>query len=131
MSAAKGNQYGTMFKTKAEREKLCDAWCDHLRSGLSKACFPLCNAKTVARVMNDHPEAFPTEKVESAEAAYRVFWEGKGVDGMLGKIPGFSAATWIFNMKNRFGWRDKSETDVNVKGYIKVIEIMGGEEADK
>ena len=111
MPGSVGNENNKKFKTKAERVALCDAWCKHLRSGLSKACFAPCSTKTLARVMEDHPIDFPAEKVEPAEAAYRVFWEDIGVRGMMGKIPGFSAATWIFNMKNRFGWRDKSELE--------------------
>lgn len=33
-------------------------------------------------------------------------WEQLGIDGMLGKVKGFNATIWIFNMKNRFRWRD-------------------------
>lgn len=40
-------------------------------------------------------------------------WEKIGLFGAKGEIEGFNAASWIFNMKNRFreDWRDKQETD--------------------
>lgn len=41
----------------------------------------------------------------------KVFWEKIGMAGMAGQIPGFNATLWIFNMKNRHGWRDRIETD--------------------
>lgn len=42
----------------------------------------------------------------------RYFWEKIGVGGAVGKVNGFNVTAWIFNMKNRFGWRDR--TDINV-----------------
>lgn len=38
--------------------------------------------------------------------------------GIVGKIPGFNASVWIFNMKNRFKWRDRH--DIEVQGQINV-----------
>lgn len=45
-----------------------------------------------------------------AESHSRKFWEKLGIAGTVGKIPGFNAACWIFNMKNRFKWTDRVET---------------------
>lgn len=39
------------------------------------------------------------------------FWEKLGMAGMTGKIKNFNSAIWIFNMKNRFGWRDMPPDD--------------------
>lgn len=41
--------------------------------------------------------------------------------GMLGKIDGFRDASWIFNVKNRLGWHNKSETTHT--GVVGVSEI--------
>ena len=43
----------------------------------------------------------------------RIFWEKLGIGGTVGKIKGFNCAAWIFNMKNRFGWRDRQETEIS------------------
>ena len=51
-----------------------------------------------------HPEFSDAKKRASAYS--RAWWERMGQSGML--ATGFSSAVWIFNMKNRFGWRDKS-----------------------
>lgn len=42
------------------------------------------------------------------EAAARLWWENEGMlAARMGKD--YNAAIWIFNMKNRFGWRDMHE----------------------
>lgn len=47
------------------------------------------------------------EAKKKGEAAARKLFEGIGMNGAIGKIPGFNVAAWIFIMKNRFGWRDQ------------------------
>jgi len=56
-----------------------------------------------------HPEFSEAKKL--AFEKNRAFWEKIGTAGMVGKIPGFNATVWIFNMKNRHGWRDRIETE--------------------
>lgn len=55
-----------------------------------------------------HPEF--KEACQIGSGMSRKVWEGVGLQGCLGKIKNFSAATWIFTMKCRFGYRDGSET---------------------
>lgn len=50
----------------------------------------------------------------------QLFWERLGIDGVRGKYEGFSAATWIFNMKNRFQWRDRQDIEVSEKPPLKL-----------
>lgn len=49
------------------------------------------------------------EALAEGEVLSQAWWETKGLSAASGQLPGFNAAIWIFNMKNRFGWRDKQE----------------------
>jgi hypothetical protein len=42
-----------------------------------------------------------------AQDLYFKYWEDMGRRGSLGEIKNFNAAAWIFNMKNRFLWRNE------------------------
>ncbi len=124
--AQPGNNYALKFKTSEERQHLCDEFCKHMRQGLSKESFPHCDPQTLRRYMRDFPNDFDTEKMIEAERQGRLFWEKIGIAGAVGldevtladgstrKLKGFNAASWIFNMKNRYGWRDR----VDVSGHI-------------
>ena len=57
---------------------------------------------------------------KKAELKNREFWERKGIELVNGATG--NAAVWIFNMKNRFNWRDKTEVDQKGDVKISVIE---------
>jgi hypothetical protein len=48
------------------------------------------------------------------------------MNGAKGEIQGFNAASWIFNMKNRYkdNFRDKIDHDVEFSGDINIT--LGG-----
>jgi DNA-binding transcriptional regulator YiaG len=46
------------------------------------------------------------EAREVGEEAYYHYWLTIGIQGAKGLIKGYNAATWIFTMKNKFGWKD-------------------------
>jgi len=52
--------------------------------------------------------------IKEGENQSALWWAKMGMAGMSGKIAGFNATVWIFNMKNRHGWADR--TDVNHGG---------------
>lgn len=56
-----------------------------------------------------HPEF--KAAVEEGQRASEAWWNKTGRVAVLGGIDGFNATTWIFNMKNRFGWADKMSQD--------------------
>ena len=64
--------------------------------------------ETLYQWIKQHPEFSESVKDGSTQSA--IWWEKVGMTGMVGKIAGFNATTWIFNMKNRHGWTDKTET---------------------
>jgi len=48
--------------------------------------------------------------VKECKSLCQVWWERQGRKMSCGESDG-NATTWIFNMKNRFGWHDKQQVD--------------------
>lgn len=59
------------------------------------------------------------ETVKSAKALCEHWWEERGREMAMGADG--NSTVWIFNMKNRFGWKDKTETEHS--GNIGVTQI--------
>lgn len=107
----------------------CEKLIEHMDSGLSYESF----AGTIGvsrRVLFDweraHPEFLHSKEVGLERA--RIFWEKLGIEHIVNKSDShgkgqsssrsLNASVWIFNMKNRFGWRDKQpgeEDQINIK----------------
>lgn len=64
---------------------------------------------------------------KAAKAACHAKWEQMGRKMAFGQAEG-NPTTWIFNMKNRFGWRDKQ--DIEHSGQINHAD-MTEEELDR
>jgi len=64
---------------------------------------------------SDYPEFSRTRK--RAKDLCEVWWERRG--RKMAEGDDGNPTVWIFNMKNRFGWRDKQEIDQTVKGEHK------------
>ena len=89
------------WKTPEERIAACKRYCEYLRRGFSKCYYPEAREDTIKRYMDVYPNEFVKEKIEDAERAGLGRIESIGFDGMMGKVPGFSASTWIFITKNK------------------------------
>ena len=67
--------------------------------------------------------------LEAKNAAFdksRLFWERIGIEFLVNKYQGDNLNTtlWIFNMKNRFGWRDvKEEKESDQKPLASVYKL--------
>ena len=109
MPAPEGNQNNKKWKTPKERQAACKAFCDHIREGYSIASFPLCDHKTIRYYIEEYPVDFPPEEIEQAFREGRHEWEKIGKQGAKGELSGFNNGSWIFNMKNRYGWKDTRE----------------------
>ena len=60
----------------------------------------------------DYPEFHTT--VKDCHDLCQVWWERCG-RGMAAGLSQGNATSWIFNMKNRFGWNDKTQTELIVR----------------
>ena len=47
--------------------------------------------------------------VEDGVSKGRLFWETLGIQGTVGQLKGFNVIGWIFNMKNRYAWKDRTD----------------------
>ncbi|TYC55680.1 hypothetical protein FMN50_11585 [Rhodobacterales bacterium] len=99
------------WPTRAARRKACTAFCTHLAAGYSIDSFPDADRRTLRYHAEQFPEDFPSEKLEEAARNGLLEWEKIGKDGVRGDLAKFNATAWAFNMKNRAGWRDRSQVE--------------------
>lgn len=114
--APEDNNNAELFKTKAERAEVFKEACKHLSEGFSKASFPPCTWETVENMIEKYPVEFDTLKLDVAKRTGFKWWEKVGMGGLTHK--GFQSSVWIFNMKNRMGWRDQIDFGAETVNFI-------------
>lgn len=105
------------------KKEYCDMLKAHMAQGLSYESF--------AAMLETHRDTlYEWEKVHSdfsdakkiGKEKMLLLFEKMGVQAMAGKIKGFNASTYIFTMKNKCGWSDKSEKEITAeKENLKLI----------
>lgn len=97
----------------------CEMLIEHMRNGLSFKSFAGVagvQRSTLYNWLDANPEF--KEAKEIGEDLSLLFWEKMGIDNIINRSESFgnnqggnstslNATVWIFNMKNRFGWRDR------------------------
>jgi len=102
----KGNTNALKFKTPEDRAIMFHEYLNHIKTGYSKESFPMCDPQTFKKYLEDFPTEFDTDLLTEAEREGRKFWERMGISMSLGLAKG-NPLSWIFNMKNRYHWKDK------------------------
>ncbi len=94
---------------------------EHMKQGYTFDSFgasPVCvTKKTLNNWVTDHKEF--AEAKEKGTLECQKFWEKIGIKGVIGGFKGFSAAAYIFNMKNRFKWSDRTDLVVSSDEHVK------------
>lgn len=106
------------------RPEYCQMLIRHMSEGLSFESFAAITdqcRETLYDWIQKYPD-FLHAKKKGVERC-QLFWEKLGRAGAAGKVPYFNNATWIFNMKNRFGWRDVQDITHNFDERIGKIKI--------
>lgn len=102
---------GHMGRPSSYKPEYCDMLINHMKEGLSFESFAAdvnsCK-DTIYKWTKKYPE-FAYAKKKGHSLCLK-FWEKLGRAGTAGKIPNFNATSWIFNMKNRFFWRNEPDT---------------------
>jgi hypothetical protein len=105
------------YRTALQRKKLCENYCKHAEAGYSDDSFPDCGMGDFNDCMAGFPLDFPAEKIEVSHRKRLKFWEELAIEGKI------NASVWTFNMKNRFGWRDRPEMKFESEEKIENIEV--------
>lgn len=95
------------------KPEFCDLVIPLLKQGMSIAEIGLeldIGYSTIYRWMDEHEEF--REAIKSGREFSQGWWEKQGRVALREKE--FSPTLWYMNMKNRFGWKDKQETEHNV-----------------
>jgi len=82
----------------------------HMQKGFSFITFAAVidvNPDTLHEWVKRHKEFSDTKRFAFVKCQLQ--WEQVGLAGMNGKISGFQTGMWIFNMKNRFRWKDQPD----------------------
>jgi hypothetical protein len=90
------------------RESMCQEVIEFMKQGYSKEAASAhlgISEESFYQYIKQHKEF--SEAVKEGTRQSLLFWEKLGIQGASGGE--INAPTWIFNMKNRFGWRDKQE----------------------
>lgn len=92
------------------KQEYCQQVIDWMAQGKSKTW---CAAKmgidvhTFIDWERNNPEFSAAGK--KGMALSQAWWEDLGQNAAMGNVDNFNGTAWIFNVKNRFGWRDKVE----------------------
>lgn len=102
------------------KPEYCEQLIEHMSQGLSFESFAgriNTTKQTLYTWTQQYPDFLDAKK--RGEEKSREVWEKMGMKGMWsGKK--FNPTVWIFNMKNRFGWRDQqNEMEVSQRGTFK------------
>jgi hypothetical protein len=98
------------------KKEFCQKLIDFMAKGFSFEAFSghiEVNQDTLHEWAKRHPDF--SEAKDMAFAKNREFWEALGINGIhneswhQGGSKSLNASVWIFNMKNRFKWRDRVE----------------------
>lgn len=94
------------------RKSFCKDLIEHFKLGFSFETFGArvhCSKDTLYQWLKKHPEFADAKNIGLMYSM--AYWEGLGIQAITGRNANFNNACWIFNMKNRFGWRDKQADD--------------------
>lgn len=109
------------------KPEFCQMLIEHMAKGFSFESFAgliEVQGQTIYNWLESEPEF-----LEAKNAAFdksRLFWERIGIEFLVNKYQGDNLNTtlWIFNMKNRFGWRDvKEEKESDQKPLASVYKL--------
>ena len=109
----------------------CKKLIEHMSQGFSYETF--CAVAGVSKQTLYDWEKANSEFLDSKREAFalcQLFWEGLGIKYIANTKDSkkLNSSVWVFNMKNRFQWRDRIEVEAEVK-EVKEVTINFTSEA--
>lgn len=117
----------------------CEMLIDHMSKGYSYESFAGKIGKVRKTLYNweaDFPEFLHAKNVGLEKNLF--FWEEAGIEGMHNQTikdemgmtvtKSINATVWIFNMKNRHKWRDKSSDEIREENGERPLKDLSDEE---
>lgn len=107
------------------KPEFCEQLIEHMEAGLSFESFAgtlNVSKQTIYDWEKEHPAFLDAKEIAFEKS--RLFWEKLGIEHIVNKSDSYgegqsqsrsiNASVYIFNMKNRFKWRDKQPDEVDV-----------------
>ena len=111
-STTKKRPVGRPTKYKPE---YCEMLIEHMKQGFSFETFGAVIGVNKDTLYEWAKSGDFSDAKKMAELHCQMWWERTGMSGLFsGEKEKFSAPVYIFNMKNRFGWTDR--TDLKIDG---------------
>lgn len=103
------------------KPEMCEQATELMKSGLALEELPL-HLKVSLRSINEWREVHPefAQAIKDGIDYSQSWWMGEGRENIRNKE--FNATLWYMNMKNRFGWKDKTENHSTVSVEVKDIQ---------
>ena len=100
------------------KPEYCEMLIQHMKEGLSFEAFGGVTGHS-KQTLYEWIEKFPEfgDSKRRGELLSQLWWEKIGVERLIsqswhqGGSKALNASVWIFNMKNRFGWRDRHDIE--------------------
>ena len=110
----------------------CIDLVEHMEVGLSYETFAA-KIDVIPQTLYNWEKRFPEflDAKKRGQIKSQLFWEELGIKGASGYILHFNTGAWVFNMKNRFKWRDVKSLDVTgkVKDDLEAVKKISPAEA--
>ena len=90
----------------------CDLLLSHMKQGLSFESFGgvvHVAKQTLYSWLKAHPEFKEAKEIGDSMSLF--FWEKLGLAATLGQVEHFNTGSWLFNVRNRFGWKTLYQAD--------------------
>ena len=101
------------------RKELFRKLQDHVAQGFSVSSFEHLSEDSIKKYCEIFPDEFRRDDLEESMRKSKTFWEGIGLAQAQGKCLG-NSRSWIYNMANRFGWRERQEIEAKHDAQVQV-----------